>query len=351
MLRNRVVNRRCMSHQPDLAAGASAPELSVVLITPDTFATIRRTVRCLARQNVHDRIELVVIAPRDAAIEIDDELRSAFAAVRIVPMASLIPTGPARAAGIRNARAPVVAFAEEHCFPAPGWAEALLRAHREPWTVVGPAIRNANPDTKVSWSDLLIGYGPWLAPTHRREVEFLPGHNSSYKRAALLEYGDALDDLMEAETVLQWDLRRKGHRFLLEPAAQASHTNFSLWSSWIPVMFYNGRAFADVRSARWSFSRRLVFCAGAPLIPLVRLTRIVGNVRRTGRSWPFVLGIVPALSVGLAIDAVGQMLGYMLGAGDAHEKMAAYEWHRLKHTRRGEEQPTDDWDVPQTIAP
>jgi hypothetical protein len=30
------------------------------------------------------------------------------------------------------------------------------------------------------------------------------------------------------------------------------------------------------------------------------------------------------------------MTGYALGAGEAHAKLAAYEWHRMKHTRRGE---------------
>ena len=44
----------------------------------------------------------------------------------------------------------VVAFGEEHCFPEPGWAQALIDAHREDYAAVGPAMHNANPDTIVS---------------------------------------------------------------------------------------------------------------------------------------------------------------------------------------------------------
>jgi len=331
-----------MPHDPDQTphGAAAVPELSVVLITPDSFETIRRTAGCLARQNVRDRIELVIVAPESARIDVDDRLASQLAGVQVVRLASLTPSGPARAAGIRAARAPIVAFGEEHCFPASGWAEAFLDAHRGEYAAVGPAMRNANPDTIVSWADLLIGYGPWVAPIGQGEREYLPGHNSSYKRAILLEYGDALDQLMEAETVLMWDLRRQGHRLLLHPTAQAAHTNFGLWRSWIPVMFLNGRAFADTRSSQWPLARRLAFAAASPLIPLVRLARTIGHVRRVDRNWSFFFRVVPVLSVGLAFDALGQMVGYALGAGAAHQKLAAYEWHRLKHTPRGEAMAT-----------
>ena len=47
------------------------------------------------------------------------------------------------------------------------------------------------------------------------EVDYLPGHNSSYKRDVLLGYGDRLESMMESETVLHWDLRAKGHRLYL----------------------------------------------------------------------------------------------------------------------------------------
>jgi hypothetical protein len=310
-------------------------ELSVVLITPDSFQTIRRTVGCLARQTACDRIELVVIAPASAHIEVDAALVAPLAGVQIVQLASLSPTGPARAAGIRAARAPVVAFGEEHCFPEPTWAQALLDAHRGDYAAVGPAMHNANPETVVSWADLIIGYGPWAAPVSRHEPEYLPGHNSSYKRAVLLEYGAALDTLMEAETVLMWDLRSKGHRLLLDPAAATAHMNFGYWSSWLPAMLLNGRAFADTRAATWSLPKRLAFAAASPAIPLVRLGRALGHARRLGRGGGFLARVVPTLCVGLVADGLGQMAGYAFGAGNAHAKMAEYEWHRMKHAPTG----------------
>jgi hypothetical protein len=47
------------------------------------------------------------------------------------------------------ARAPIVALAEDHAFPAPGWAEALIAAHRDPWAAIGAVIRHPNDPKNI----------------------------------------------------------------------------------------------------------------------------------------------------------------------------------------------------------
>ena len=107
--------------------------------------------------------------------------------------------------------------------------------------------------------------------------------------------------------------------------------NFGLWSSWVPVMFLNGRAFADTRAQGWSVIRRLAFVAASPAIPFVRLVRALGHARRLPRGVGFFARVVPTLCVGLVADGIGQMFGYASGAGTAHARLAEFEWHRMKH--------------------
>ena len=57
---------------------------------------------------------------------------------------------------------------EDHSYPEPEWAEALLRAHAGPWTVVGPAVANANPDYTASWVNYVLSYGGFAPPARRR---------------------------------------------------------------------------------------------------------------------------------------------------------------------------------------
>ena len=124
--------------------------------------------------------------------------------------------GESAAAGVRAARAPIVAFAEDHCFPEPAWARALLEAYAAgDIAAVGAVFRNANPGTLVSWCDFAIAYGPWIDPTPGGDQPFIAGHNSSYRRDVLLELGGRLDDLLESETVLHLELRARGKRVVV----------------------------------------------------------------------------------------------------------------------------------------
>jgi len=292
----------------------TTPSLSVVIATPDHYRTIRKTIGFLRRQTARDQIELVIVAPDAGTLGLVAEEMSEFGRFRVVEIGPVVTIGRANAAGIRAASAPVVALAEDHAFPDPDWAAALIAAHRGPWAAVGPVVRNANPDSLVSRADFRIGYGPWAEPQPAGERDFLPGHNSSYKRELLLAYGDRLEAMMEAETVLHWDLRAQGYQLWLEPAARIAHVNFRRWRTWLGMQFHLGRVFAATRAERWPWWRRALFAGGSPLIPLVRLWRL-----RCAS---------PAMVIGLAVDGLGQLAGYAAGAGGSPERLTRYEFHR-----------------------
>jgi hypothetical protein len=143
--------------------------------------------------------------------------------------------------------------------------------------------------------------------------------------------------MMEAETVLHWDLRSKGYKLYLEPAAKIAHTNFAMLRPFLAVHFYGGRSFATVRaqSSRWGWRRRLLFSCGSPLIPVLRLWRIVRETSRPGRHRRLVFRVLPHLLLGLVADAAGQMLGYVLGAGNTKAKLTGLEFHRWRYACEG----------------
>jgi len=299
-------------------ASRQAPALSVILLGFDQPASLDAVLSCLQAQSLRERIEIVIVVPRDRSFPLDPWRLEGFHRVQVHRSEPITAIGPAYAAGIRAATAPIVALAEDHCFPEPAWAEALLAAYRPEVAAVGPCLRNANPGNAVSWADMLLAYGPWLAPAAAGEVPFLPGHNSSYRRSILLAYGEALDGLIDQETVLHWDLRRRGHRLWLEPKAVAAHTNFGTLIPWLPVQFRCGRRFAAARAGReaWSLARRLLYGLAAPLIPAVRFQRLQRQLAgRPATASPLPRGSRVMAALGLVVDALGQGLGYVGGSG------------------------------------
>jgi glycosyltransferase involved in cell wall biosynthesis len=315
----------------------SSPEISVVIVT-DRNETIRRTMRHLRAQTVRDRLEIVIVAPSAELLDLHDADFEGFHRVRVVEVSTIRSLSRARAPGVRHASAATVAFVESHSYPDPGWAEALIEAHRQPWAAVGPVIGNANPGGMISWSNLLLDYGPWLEPAAGGVIDDLPGHNSSYKRAILLDYDDELEDLLEAEGMLHRDMRARGYRLYLEPGARISHLNISLPSSWIPERYYAARGFAGARARFWSPFRRCLYVGGAPLIPLVRLLRILRDIRRSGRQRQLLPWVLPALVAGLIVSAVGEMVGYALGVGKAVERASHLELYKAAYVTKQERQ-------------
>jgi hypothetical protein len=318
-----------------MTAAPPAPALSVVLPAWDTFEAVRTTVRHLQAQTVADRIELILCAPVADRMQIDPAAVAGLHSVRLIESGELHGTGPIRARAIRAARAPVVAFTEDHCYPEPDWAAALIAAHAGPHAAVGPAVANANPESLTSWVDLYLGYGRWITPGRRGVVDLLPGHNTSYKRSVLLAYGAELDRLMEAETVLLWDLRRSGHSLLFEPAARIAHTNFARLRVLLGVQWHLGRVFGATRAAAWTPLRRAAYAAASPAIPVIRFGHVLRAAITSGGSLRRVAAMLPLLLAALGVDFVAQATGAISGAGKSVARLTAYEFHRSEVNRTG----------------
>jgi hypothetical protein len=294
------------------------PKMSVIVITPDDFTTVRRIVSALSRQTSAADLEIVFVSPDDAPAGLEAADVESFSCWKSVRTDDITSSAHMRALGTEAATTPIVAFCEDHCFPAPEWAEALLARHVEDWAGVGAVVENANPRSTISWSNLLVEYGDWLAPRPAGPIHHIGGHNSCYKRDLLLDYGSSLSDTLEAESTMQWDLAEKGHRFYLESKARIFHTNMEMFVASLQCHFNGGRLFASNRRRVWGLGHRLAYFVGAPLIPLVRLLKCTRALQQTGRL-SMLPGLFPSLLSLLVASGIGEMFGYGFGPGKSVE--------------------------------
>lgn len=324
-----------MSGKPPQGGGGIEPLLSAVIVTPDGHRAIERTVEHLRDQTVADRIELVVVGRLDS--EADVPGAAGLHSIRTVDFGVIESTGRALAAGFRRARAPLVVCCEEHSFPEPGWAEALIAAHSGPWAAVGVELDNANPGSATSWAHLFSDFGAAVSRTRGGPASELPGHHTAYKRSALQRYGPRLGEMLEQEWVLHDDLRSRGERLYLEPRARASHLNVSRLGANLFSEFHGGREFGAYRARlrSWSFARRLLYVAAAPLIAVVRMVRTLGHVRRSGRA-DLLPRLLPVLALSLLANCLGQALGYGLGPGRSTRSRIPVELERHRYLNRAD---------------
>ena len=135
--------------------------------------------------------------------------------------------GELRAEGTRLARAPIVAFLEEHAIGLPGWLAAIEESLASgEYCGASGEVHPLNPGSGISDAVALMNYARWLPPLSERGPSTLVvGHNAAYRRDDLLAFGDALEQLLSCEVVLQWELGARGRRFLINPEIRLAHLN------------------------------------------------------------------------------------------------------------------------------
>jgi hypothetical protein len=305
------------------------------LFTPTNLELLRHTLRHLRAQTVRDQLEVLITTPVAGNVRpVGGEL-DGFARVAIIEVGPVETLAAAQVIGIDHATSPVVAIGEDHSFPEPGWAAALLEAHRQDVAAVGPAVLNANPATLTSWGNYIPYFGFWTDPSRRGIADGLPSHNSSYKRDVLLRYREQLALYLAVEGIFHHQLRRDGYQLWFEPAARTRHVNYSRFWWFTRQSLCGSRLYGGTRMVyeHWSWLRRLLYIAGSPLIPVVRLRRML--------ACPVSLRMWPVLAWGALFHGWGEMTGYALGVGAAEKKYLNFETDRLRFVTAADRQAVE----------
>lgn len=310
---------------------APGPALSVVVVCASGWRNLRGTLAALASQTIAPRIELLAVAPDEPGPEAA-RLFACLGSVRTFQVPTIRKVDEEAAAVILGARAPVVASLEDHAFPEPEWAEAVLRpfANDPSCVAVGSALMAANPASRLGTGNMLVAFTRWSEAAPAGPIPWLQLHNIAYRRnalAALASEAGELPPLFNRESEVVLRLRERG-TLHFAPAARIRHLNPSRLRSVASIRLHAGRLDAASRAARegWGPVRRLLYGLASPLIPLLRYARL----RRLALGRP---GISerrhgPGMVAVLAFDGLGQGVGFLSGPGAARERLAQAEHDR-----------------------
>ena len=83
----------------------------------------------------------------------------------------------------------------------------------------------------------------------------------------------------------------------------------------------------------WPLARRIVYAGGSPLTPLLRLRRVLPELRRTHSGRNLIPRVLPVMAAILAIHAAGEAWGYLFGLGNTRISYSEFETRRERHVR------------------
>ncbi|MFZ9854349.1 MAG: glycosyltransferase [Limisphaerales bacterium] len=304
-----------------------------MVLPTDTAGTIGAVLDCLRAQPLAHQIEVVLVTPEGSRIQRVLEAPDEFAGIRVVEVPSLSPLGPARAAGIRAASAPLVFLGETHSYPQPGWLDSLLMAFLTgPWDVVACGMINANPGSLTSWAGFIADYGRWISSLPAGEISEAPLYNAVYRREALASLGDGLDGLLSHGDNLRIALQSRGRRAYLSPGTRLAHLNINRLPTAIWERVLAGILIGVQRSGRWPLWKRLAYATAWPLIALVLFRRILPGYGSACQGGGIPWGTLPLILGLQSARAFGEFLGYLGFGGTNHQaQMDELEIHKVAH--------------------
>ena len=190
---------------------------------------------------------------------------------------------------------------------------------------------------------MLISFSTWFA-VPSGDIDSLAGHNGCYRRDVLLTFGDRLPLMLKSERVLHYELSARGLRLRIDGDARLEHANIALFGSYLNHKWIGGRIFGGIRAGSWSPAKRLAYAAAAPLVPLMRLRRILSHLRRSPADYAALMpGILPHVLIGLALHALGEAVGYLFGEGESSaRKYLPLEVYRHRYMLPGEWEALQD---------
>jgi len=309
-----------VQHEPS----PTSLRLSVVIVVGSLRHRAQRTLKAILSQDALDQLEVIIVdVGNDSA-----SWGRVEPPVRVHRMSPSTLLSHARAEAVSIARAPLVAFLEEHTAPEPGWAAEIIAADDGEWAVAGTAIRHGNPGSPQSDASYQVSYGLFEPPVSGGEATVLPGHNSVYRRSVLIDLGAALPELFAIDTVLHEMLRRAGRRLVMLEAGVISHWNETTIPAALRGHWWFHRSYG-VRRANflgWSAIRRLSYVVLAPLIPVYALLLWGRRRHEVGRQvlWSL-LRLGPRMLLIHTASAVAQAVGLMIGEGPSLARFTDFE--------------------------
>jgi hypothetical protein len=295
------------------------PALSVVIAAWTGNDALRRCLSSVLPQIDPGRDEIIIARNFELHSEVSRQAASPGVIDLPLPVEATVPA--LRAAGLFASRRPIVAFVEDHCACSPGWRNAIVLTHELACQAVGGPVDLAPAGRPLDWAVYFFDYARFSPPVQPGPARSLSGANMSYKRSALDTVGPVLQQGV-FEVVIEQTFRDRHFVMLLAPDAVVVHKKRHQAGRTVGFMFALARGYAAQRLLGAGALKRALFGAGSVALPLLLASRILAATLGAPRHlWRLTIA-APWIAILLATWSLGELTGYLLGAGDSLSK-----WH------------------------
>ncbi len=298
----------------------NAPDFSILigLVSTEDSDRILQALDALRNQQGEYRYEVIIGDRRHD--DISRRLDSEYPEVQRIPCPPNMALPDLRTLALDRASGHYIIVTEDHCVPSENWLASFAQAFQdapEGTVAVGGCVENGVDDTALDWATFLCEYSFFLDPVAEGETTVLPGMNVAYHHSIF----DKLDrDLLTSgfwETTVHPVLVEKGMKMYSTNNIRLYHCKKFSFGLFARQRYIYSRYYAGLRFPPKQLAKRLLACAATAILPPLLLYRSVKQIRAKNRLASEYRSAMPYLLVFYIIWAWGEMAGYILGKGDA----------------------------------
>lgn len=242
------------------------------------------------------------------------------------PEATLIPCLASaslpelRTAALDRAKGQYIIVTEDHCVPSGNWLDSMVQAFRTApagTVAVGGCVENGVYDTALDWATFFCEYSYFLDPVHEGVGPVLPGMNVAYDRAIFQDLDRNLLTSGFWETTVHPVLLKAGKTLFSTNKVKLFHCKKFSFGLFARQRYIYSRYYAGLRFGPGQTVNKMIAFGVTPILPALLFYRMFKQIRAKGRLRAELMSALPYLAVFVVIWAWGEMMGYLLGTGDA----------------------------------
>lgn len=285
--------------------------------TQDT-ARILECLAALRRQVGAPAHEVVIIDRVQDAVTAT--IRREHPEVVLVDCAAETTLPVMRRLALERASGAYAVVTEDHCIPDDDWLQSfrdVIRAAPADAVAFGGCVENGVHDTALDWATFFCEYANCLSPRPDGYATDIPGMNIAYRRAALSTIPTAQLDRGFWETTVHPELERGHQRLYSSNRIRIRHCKKFSLGHFCRQRFLYSRYHSGIRFPAHAQSRRFsaaLLSLALPPVLFWRMANIIFAKQRLRREF---LRASPYLALFCVVWAIGDVAGYLLGAGNA----------------------------------
>ena len=307
------------SHQ-DKRQDAPCSDFSIIigLVSTQDRGRIFETLESLRNQQGSYHYE-VIIADRRLD-DVSSQIDARYPEVQRITCPPEMSLPALRTIALEQASGTYIVVTEDHCVPANDWLNSFAEAFKNApagTVAAGGCVENGVTDTALDWATFLCEYSFFIEPVSEGNTTVLPGMNIAY-RQSVFEGVDA--DLLNRgfwETTLHPTLIEKGFKLYSSNKIRVYHCKKIGFGQFVRQRYVYSRYYAGLRFSRRQRMKRLLACITTILLPPVLVFRSLKQLKSKNRLRNEFRSSLPILIVFYLVWAYGEMVGYMLGSGNA----------------------------------